>query len=75
MIAILSYIWKIDILYALIIGIICSTLYTLKGGFSSVIKTDILQFILMFFGFGYMAIYLYSNFGGYSFLSSKWRID
>ena len=69
--SILSYIWNIHLTYALFIGIICSTLYTLRGGFHSVIKTDILQFILMFVGFGYMVIYLYWTYGGYSFLSSN----
>ena len=56
---ILSYIWEIDFTYALILGIMFSTMYTLKGGFNSVIKTDILQFILMFLGFGSIIIYLY----------------
>ena len=40
--SILSYIWKIDTTYALFIGIACSTLYTLRGGFNSVVKTDML---------------------------------
>ena len=68
---IFTYILKIDIFYALILGAFISTLYTLKGGFASIIKTDILQFVLMFFGFGYMALYLYLNYGGYSFLDSN----
>ena len=68
---IFTYILKIDIFYALILGAGISTLYTIKGGFTSIIKTDILQFILMFFGFGYIAFYLYLNYGGYSFLSAN----
>ena len=68
---VLAYILKIDIFYALMLGATISTLYTLRGGFASIIKTDILQFILMFFGFGYMAFYLYFNYGGYNFLSSN----
>ena len=39
--SILSYIWKIDVHYALLIGVACSTAYTIRGGFKSVIKTDI----------------------------------
>ena len=68
---ILSYIWKIDSTTALMIGVFFSTIYTLKGGFSSIVKTDFIQFLLMFLGFGYMAIYLYLNYGGIDFLSSK----
>ena len=64
----LSYILNIKTSSALILGITCSTLYTLRGGFSAIVKTDIIQFILMFAGFGYMAIYLYLNFGGFNFL-------
>ena len=48
--SILSYIWKIDHFYALIIGVFCSTLYTLRGGFNAIVRTDIIQFILMFLG-------------------------
>jgi len=73
--SILSYILKIDIIYALFLGVIFSTLYTLKGGFGSIVKTDLIQFLLMFFGFGYMAIYLYSNFGGHQFLISNLSTD
>ena len=68
---ILSYIWKIDSTTALMIGVFFSTIYTLKGGFSSIVKTDFIQFLLMFLGFGYMAIYLYFNYGGIDFLSSQ----
>ena len=36
----------------------------------SVVRTDVLQFVLMFMGFGYMAWHLIANYGGYGFLSS-----
>ena len=68
---ILTYIFNIEPGKALLIGAICSIAYTLKGGFNSVIKTDIIQFVLMFLGFGYMAIYLYGEYGGYDYLVSS----
>ena len=71
----LSYLWGINIFSCLIIGTTFSVLYTLRGGFASVIRTDIIQFILMFFGFGAMLAYLYSSYGGYSFLSSNLSSD
>ena len=71
----LSYLWGINIFVCLIIGTTFSVLYTLRGGFASVIRTDIIQFILMFFGFGAMLAYLYSSYGGYSFLSSNLSSD
>ena len=67
----LEHVFQIDIGIALLIGATFSIAYTLKGGFESVIKTDIIQFILMFLGFGYMAIYLYLEYGGYDYLNSN----
>jgi len=72
---ILSYIWGMDLTTALIIGVFFSTIYTLKGGFNSIVKTDLVQFLLMFLGFGYIAIYLYHNYGGIEFLSSQLSSD
>ena len=72
---IFSYAFNIDVGTALIVGVLLSTLYTLRGGFNSIIKTDFLQFILMFMGFGYMFIYLYHTFGGYDFLSSNLSME
>ena len=64
-----SYIFNVNMGSALIFGALFSTIYTLRGGFNAIVKTDMLQFTLMFIGFGYMAIYLYLNFGGYEFLA------
>lgn len=49
-------------------GIMISVFYALRGGFSSIVRTDKLQFVLMFAGFGMMLWNLVSNFGGYDFL-------
>ena len=73
--SLLSYIWKIDLSTALIVGAFFSTIYTLRGGFNSIIKTDIIQFMLMFLGFAYIAVYLYFNYGGLEFLSSQLSND
>ena len=67
---ILDYIYEIGPLNAIIIGALLSMLYTIKGGFSSVVGTDKLQFSLMYIGFGTVLVYLYMNYGGYDFLYS-----
>ncbi|MBD3166459.1 hypothetical protein GF324_07665 [bacterium] len=36
---------------ALVLGAVLSTLYLWRGGFSTVVRTDVLQFVLMFLGF------------------------
>lgn len=48
---IISQIFNINLISAIIIGLIFSTIYTLKGGFKSIIRTDQIQFIFMFLGF------------------------
>ena len=53
---------------ALIFGIIFSIIYIYYGGFKSIIKTDIIQFIFMYLGFIVMLCYLIYNFGGLFFL-------
>tara|TARA_B100000700_G_scaffold65842_1_gene72679 strand:+ start:1426 stop:2772 length:1347 start_codon:yes stop_codon:yes gene_type:complete len=47
----ISEIFSINQTTAIIIGLIFSSIYTLKGGFGSILRTDKIQFIFMFFGF------------------------
>ena len=58
---IISQIFEYNLLISIIIGLLFSTLYTLKGGFNSIIKTDQIQFILMFFGFIILFVTLISS--------------
>ncbi|MEL6823156.1 MAG: hypothetical protein AAFP70_15460, partial [Calditrichota bacterium] len=50
------------------IGTAVSMLYVLSGGFRAVVRTDMLQFVLMFGGFAVLLISLIFEFGGVSFL-------
>lgn len=47
----ISEIFNQNLNTSLFIGLIVSTIYTLKGGFKSIVNTDKLQFIVMFTGF------------------------
>ena len=47
----ISEIFDINLILAIFLGATFSTAYTLKGGFTSILKTDQIQFIFMFFGF------------------------
>jgi SSS family solute:Na+ symporter len=69
--SILSYIYGIGINNAILIGTFISIVYTIRGGFRSVLRTDIIQFSMMFIGFAAILIYLYINYGGYSFLERE----
>ena len=68
---IFTYVYDISYFYSLLIGIFFSVSYIILGGFKSIIRTDKIQFILMYFGFIIVFINLYMNFGGISFLKNN----
>lgn len=55
----------------LVLGTLFSMVYVLSGGFRSVVRTDKLQFVLMFSGFLLMFVELVSRFGGIGFLKEN----
>ena len=65
---ILTHQYDISYIYSLLIGIFFSVSYILIGGFKSIIRTDKLQFVLMYSGFFIFFCVLYFNYGGISFL-------
>jgi len=67
----LSNVLGIPLIYGYFIAIIFSVLYVYFGGFQSVVKTDILQFVLMFVGFFVLIVMLLSHYGGFGFLQQK----
>lgn len=68
---ILRLLFGLSILPALILATLLSLIYIYHGGFRSVIRTDILQFALMFAGFGAIVILSIQKFGGYSLLKES----
>ncbi len=67
----LSSVMGIPLIYAYIIAIIFSVFYVYFGGFQSVVKTDILQFVMMFVGFSVLIIMLINQYGGTEFLQKN----
>jgi len=70
----LSEIFNIHLIAAIILGATFSSIYTLKGGFSSILRTDQIQFIFMFFGF--IALFfnlIFSDNYGLSFISNLYE--
>ena len=65
---ILIHIFSFDLHLSIILSILFSTFYLYFGGFKSIIRTDKIQFILMYVGFIIILIKLYTDFGGISFL-------
>ena len=65
----IQYIFGWELWEGILAGTVFSVVYVYTGGFRSVVRTDIFQFILMFFGFAVLLVMLVWKFGGLSFLS------
>jgi len=53
---------------SIIVGTVVSATYIWSGGFRAVVRTDMLQFIFMYLGFGLLLILSVKTFGGFDFL-------
>jgi SSS family solute:Na+ symporter len=54
------------------VGVLCGTfvsvVYVYRGGFNSVVRTDIFEFVLMYAGFAALMIILFGTYGGFGWL-------
>jgi len=66
-----NHVWNIPKLTALCLGTALSLAYAFTGGFSAVVRTDKLQFVLMFTGFSILLLSCYFEYGGISFLTGN----
>lgn len=72
MIGILSqYLFGWELWMGIVAGTVFSLVYVFTGGFKSVVRTDLFQFMLMFVGFAVLLTVLYVNYGGISFLKAN----
>jgi len=72
MIAILiSAIFNISFWIAFLVGLFFSLVYVFLGGMRSDVLTDIVQFGLMFLGFGILVVNLVKKYGGLTFLQQN----
>ncbi len=55
-------------LFCVILGTLASTVYLYSGGFRSDVNTNVLEFILMFSGFGVILPFAYDKLGGFEFI-------
>lgn len=69
--SLLSLIFKIDLLPSLLISMILSLVYLVRGGFRSNVYVDVFQFFVMFGGFILVVVYSGMKFGTIDFLSSS----
>jgi SSS family solute:Na+ symporter len=52
-------------------GALFSMIYAFRGGLSAIVRTEILQFVLMFAGFALILFFAGQRFGGFGFLSAN----
>jgi|SRR5690554_2238369 len=67
----LSLIFNIELITALIISLLISVAYLFKGGYRADLYTDVVQFFLMFAGFILLLIFSYNHTGGTEFLKNN----
>lgn len=61
--------WRLG--WGLIIGTILSTSFVLIGGFRSVVRTNLAQFILMFGSFVFLLVVAFFHYGGFGYLQAR----
>lgn len=57
--------------FCVLVGTLFTMCYVYIGGFGSVVRTDILQFMLMYLGFGSLIIFSVTKYGGWDFLQAN----
>ncbi|MBI1939605.1 MAG: sodium:solute symporter family protein [Ignavibacteriales bacterium] len=67
---IIQLVFKIDLLPALILSLLFSSIYLMKGGYKSDLYTDVFQFFVMFGGFIIIVVVSFLNIGSLDFLES-----
>ena len=67
----ISLVFNISIIWSLLLSLILSLLYLVKGGFRSDLYTDVIQFFVMFAGFAIIVFASYYSSGGITFLQEK----
>lgn len=67
----ISLVFNLPIIISLVIGIILSGSYLIKGGFRSNVYADAYQFFIMFIGFILIFVVSLSSFGGIDYLQQK----
>jgi SSS family solute:Na+ symporter len=66
----LQLIFGISLSVAIVVGTMLSVVYVFSGGLESVVKADVFQFLLMFFGFGVVVPFAVAKYGGFDFLKT-----
>ncbi len=67
----LNFIFGVSMMVSVLGGLVVSAAYIWFGGFKAVVRTDILQFVFMYLGFGLLLVLSVIKFGGFEFLANN----
>lgn len=67
----LSGIFTFGITFSMVITLALSTVFLYKGGLRSDVRVNILEFFVMFIGFGIILPFCFNSFGGLDYISSR----
>lgn len=66
-----SFVFGVPLWMGALFATLIMLVYTLRGGFHGVVLTDALQFFLMFLGIALLFPFLFSQYGGWSFIGEN----
>lgn len=67
----IKLIFGFKLIYSMVLALILSVLYLIKGGFRADVRVNIFEFILMFVGFGIIIPFCINTLGGFEFLEAR----
>ncbi len=66
-----QWIFGFKLIFSMLISLIVSVIYLVKGGFRSDVRVNIFEFGIMFLGFGIIIPFCFKAFGGFEFLQAR----
>ncbi len=67
----INLVFGIGLIFSMIIVLIFSTIFLYKGGLKADIRVNMLEFVVMFVGFGIILPFCFNTLGGFDYLESR----
>ncbi|HMQ68545.1 MAG TPA: sodium:solute symporter family protein [Ignavibacteria bacterium] len=71
MAVIIKWVFAIKLAYAMLFSLLVSIIYLIKGGFRSDVRVNMLEFVIMFVGFGIILPFCINTLGGFDYLNAR----
>lgn len=67
----INIVFGFKLIYAMILALLLSVVYLIKGGLKADVRVNIFEFMLMFVGFGIILPFCLNQFGGFGYLTIR----